>query len=235
LITNFKSSSIFRILKEDILFLVLLGPPGAGKGTQAERMVKELKLAHVASGDLFRENIGNETELGVLAKTFIDEGNLVPDDVTIAMVRDRIQRPDCAHGVLFDGFPRTLAQADGLDKMLADSGHRLYGVLYLYASDEVLIKRLSGRRICRDCQTPYHTVFNPPAKEGVCDVCGGELYQRDDDKAETVRARLQVYHDQTAPLIEYYRQSNLLREVDGSGDIETISAALIEAALSFMQ
>jgi adenylate kinase len=217
------------------LFLVLLGPPGAGKGTQAERMVKELKLAHVASGDLFRENMKNETELGVLAKTFIDEGNLVPDDVTIAMVRDRIQHPDCAQGVLFDGFPRTLAQAEGLDKMLADSGHGLDGVLYLYASDEVLIKRLSGRRICQDCQTPYHTVFNPPAKEGVCDVCGGELYQRDDDKSETVRARLQVYHDQTTPLIEYYRQSNLLREVDGSGDIETISAAMIEAALSFMQ
>jgi adenylate kinase len=217
------------------LFLVLLGPPGAGKGTQAERMVKELKLAHVASGDLFRENITNETELGVLAKTFIDEGNLVPDDVTIAMVRDRIQRPDCANGVLFDGFPRTLAQAEGLDKMLADSGYRLNGVLLLEVSDDELVKRLSGRWICRRCQTPYHAVFNPPSAEGMCDVCGGELYQRDDDKPETVRARLKVYHDQTAPLIEYYCQSNLLKEVDGSGDIETINTALIEAALNFMQ
>ena len=216
------------------MFLVLLGPPGVGKGTQAERIQKEMKLAHVASGDLFRENMSNETELGVLAKTYIDKGDLVPDEVTIAMVNDRIQRHDCAHGVLFDGFPRTLPQAEGLDKMLADDGYRLDGVLYLYASDEVLVKRLSGRRICRNCQTPYHVVFNPPAKEGVCDVCGGELYQRDDDKPETVQARLQVYHNQTAPLIDYYRQAGLLKEVDGVGDMETISAALIEAAHSFV-
>ncbi len=217
------------------MFLVLLGPPGVGKGTQAERIQKELKLAHVASGDLFRENMSNETELGVLAKTYIDKGDLVPDEVTIAMVKDRIQRPDCAHGVLFDGFPRTLPQAEGLDKMLADDGYRLDGVLYLYASDEVLVKRLSGRRICRNCQTPYHIVFNPPAKQGVCDVCGGELYQRDDDKPETVLARLQVYHNQTAPLIDYYRQAGLLKEVDGVGDMETISAAIIEAAHSFVK
>jgi adenylate kinase len=194
-----------------------------------------MKLAHVASGDLFRENMSNETELGVLAKTYIDKGDLVPDEVTIAMVKDRIQRPDCAHGVLFDGFPRTLPQAEGLDKMLADDGYRLDGVLYLYASDEVLVKRLSGRRICRNCQTPYHIVFNPPAKQGVCDVCGGELYQRDDDKPETVLARLQVYHNQTAPLIDYYRQAGLLKEVDGVGDMETISAAIIEAAHSFVK
>jgi adenylate kinase len=194
-----------------------------------------MKLAHVASGDLFRENMSNETELGVLAKTYIDKGDLVPDEVTIAMVKDRIQRPDCAHGVLFDGFPRTLPQAEGLDKMLADDGYRLDGVLYLYASDEVLVKRLSGRRICRNCQTPYHIVFNPPAKQGVCDVCGGELYQRDDDKPETVLARLQVYHNQTAPLIDYYRQAGLLKEVDGVGDMETISAAIIEVAHSFVK
>jgi adenylate kinase len=194
-----------------------------------------MKLAHVASGDLFRENMSNETELGVLAKTYIDKGDLVPDEVTIAMVKDRIQRPDCAHGVLFDGFPRTLPQAEGLDKMLADDGYRLDGVLYLYASDEVLVKRLSGRRICRNCQTPYHIVFNPPAKQGVCDVYGGELYQRDDDKPETVLARLQVYHNQTAPLIDYYRQAGLLKEVDGVGDMETISAAIIEAAHSFVK
>ncbi len=217
------------------MFLVLLGPPGVGKGTQAERIQKEMKLAHVASGDLFRENMSNETELGVLAKTYIDKGDLVPDEVTIAMVKDRIQRPDCAHGVLFDGFPRTLPQVEGLDKMLADDGYRLDGVLYLYASDEVLVKRLSGRRICRNCQTPYHIVFNPPAKQGVCDVCGGELYQRDDDKPETVLARLQVYHNQTAPLIDYYRQAGLLKEVDGVGDMETISAAIIEVAHSFVK
>ncbi|MFQ5812797.1 MAG: adenylate kinase [Anaerolineae bacterium] len=212
------------------MYLVLLGPPGAGKGTQAERLEEDLHLPHVASGDLFRENIGNETELGLLAKGYIDQGQLVPDDVTIAMVRERLQRPDCDQGAILDGFPRTQAQAQGLDRMLADMGRRLDGVLYIAVSDEELVRRLSGRWICRQCQTPYHTIFSPPAREGVCDACGGELYQRDDDKPETVRARLRVYHQQTAPLIDYYRQAGLLVEVDGAGDIETVSAALLKAA-----
>ena len=211
------------------MYLVLLGPPGAGKGTQAERLQEELKLPHVASGDLFRENIGNETELGLLAKGYIDQGELVPDDVTIAMVRERLQRPDCAQGVILDGFPRTLAQAESLDEMLADMGLKLDGVLCIAVPDEELVRRLSGRWICRQCQTPYHTIFSPPAQEGVCDACGEELYQRDDDQPETVRARLRVYHQQTAPLIDYYRQADLLVEVDGAGDIETVSAALLEA------
>jgi adenylate kinase len=211
------------------MYLVLLGPPGAGKGTQAERLQEELKLPHVASGDLFRENIGNETELGLLAKGYIDQGELVPDDVTIAMVRERLQRPDCAQGVILDGFPRTLAQAESLDEMLADMGRKLDGVLCIAVPDEELVRRLSGRWICRQCQTPYHTIFSPPAQEGVCDACGEELYQRDDDQPETVRARLRVYHQQTAPLIDYYRQADLLVEVDGAGDIETVSAALLEA------
>ena len=217
------------------MYLVLLGPPGAGKGTQAERLQEELKLPHVASGDLFRENIKNETELGLLAKKYIDKGQLVPDDVTIAMVRDRLQRPACDRGAILDGFPRTQPQAQSLDTMLADMGRQVGGVLYIAVPDEELVRRLSGRWICRQCQTPYHTMFNPPASEGVCDACGGELYQRDDDKPETVRARLKVYHQQTSPLIDYYRQAGLLVEVDGAGDIATVSAALLEAARSLMK
>ena len=212
------------------MYLILLGPPGAGKGTQAERLEEELHLPHVASGDLFRENLKNETELGLLAKKYMDKGDLVPDDVTIAMVRQRLQRPDCDQGVILDGFPRTQAQAQSLDKLLADMGRKLDGVLYIAVPDEELVSRLSGRWICRQCQTPYHTIFSPPTTEGVCDACGGELYQRDDDKPETVRARLEVYHQQTAPLIDYYRQAGLLVETDGTGDIDAVSAALLEAA-----
>jgi adenylate kinase len=214
------------------MYLVLLGPPGSGKGTQAERLKEQLGLPHVASGDLFRENIGNETELGLLAQGYIDRGQLVPDDVTIAMVRERLQQPDCHDGVILDGFPRTLAQAETLDKMLASGGRALTGVLYINVPDEELVRRLSGRRICRQCQAPYHTVFSPPAEEGVCDECGGRLYQRDDDRPETLRARLKVYHQQTSPLIDYYRQAGLLVEVDGARDIETVNAALLDAIRS---
>ncbi|MDY7041035.1 MAG: adenylate kinase [Chloroflexota bacterium] len=217
------------------MYLVLLGPPGAGKGTQAERLEEELKLSHVASGDLFRDNLKNETELGLLAKTYMDRGDLVPDDVTIAMVQERLQRPDCDQGAILDGFPRTQNQARGLDQMLSDMGRKLDGVLYIAVPDEELVRRLSGRWICRQCQTPYHAVFSPPAQEGVCDDCGGELYQRDDDKPETVRARLKVFHQQTAPLIDYYRQAGLLLEVDGAGNIKTVSSALLEAARSLVK
>jgi adenylate kinase len=217
------------------MYLVLLGPPGAGKGTQAERLEKELKLPHVASGDLFRENLRNETELGLLAKKYMDKGQLVPDDVTTAMVRERLQRPNCDQGAILDGFPRTQPQAESLDKMLAEMGRKLDGVLYIAVPDEELVRRLSGRWICRQCQTPYHAIFSPPAKEGVCDDCSGVLYQRDDDKPDTVRARLKVYHHQTAPLIDYYRQSGLLVEVDGAGDIETVSTALLEAARNLVK
>ena len=215
--------------------LVLLGPPGSGKGTQAERLKAQLGLPHVASGDLFRENVGNETGLGLLAKGYMDRGQLVPDDVTIAMVRERLQQPDCDDGVILDGFPRTLAQALALDKMLAGTGRALAGVLYINLPDEETVRRLSGRWICGQCQTPYHAVFSPPAEEGVCDECGGELYQRDDDRPETVRARLRVYHEQTAPLIDYYRRAGLLVEVDGAGDIEAVSAALLEATRNLMK
>jgi len=222
------------------MYLVLLGPPGSGKGTQAERLKEQLGLPHVASGELFRENVGNETELGLLAKEYMDRGQLVPDDVTIAMVRERLQRPDCDDGVILDGFPRTLAQAQALDKMLAGTGRTLAGVLYINVPDKETVRRLSGRWICGQCQTPYHVVFSPPGDEGVCDECGGELYQRDDDRPETVRARLRVYHQQTAPLIDYYRRArpsagsgrSLLVEVDGAGDIETVGVALLDAIRS---
>jgi adenylate kinase len=214
------------------MYLVLLGPPGSGKGTQAERLKEQLGLPHVASGDLFRHHISNQTELGRLAKGYIDRGELVPDDVTIAMVRERLQQPDCDEGVILDGFPRTLPQAQALDEILASRGRALSGVLYINVPDEELVRRLSGRWLCRRCQTPYHVVFSPPAQEGVCDECGGELYQRDDDRPETVRARLRVYHEQTAPLIDYYRRASLLVEVDGAGDIETVNATLLDAIRS---
>lgn len=217
------------------MYLVLLGPPGSGKGTQAELLHEKLKLPHVASGDLFREHLKNETELGLLAKKYMDKGQLVPDDVTIAMVRERLQQPDCAPGVILDGFPRTLAQAESLDEILAGMGRRLNSVLYLAVPDEELVRRLSGRRICSQCQTPYHILFNPPAEEGICDLCGGELYQRDDDKPETVRARLKVYHRQTAPLIDYYRRAGLLVEVDGAKDIESVNTALLDAIRKLRQ
>jgi len=213
--------------------LVLLGPPGAGKGTQAERLAQEFELPHVASGDLFRENLRNETELGLMAREYMDKGELVPDDVTIAMVRDRLQRSDCTRGVILDGFPRTLTQAQSLDRMLTDLGHKLDGVIYLAVPDEELVRRLSGRWLCVQCQAPYHTIFSPPSHEGACDACGGALYQRDDDKPDTVRARLNVYRRQTAPLIDYYRQADLLVEVDGVGSIETVSDLVLEAARGF--
>jgi adenylate kinase len=215
--------------------LVLLGPPGAGKGTQAERLGEEFKLPHVASGDLFRENLKNKTELGMLASRYITKGELVPDDVTIEMIRDRLEKPDYENGVILDGFPRTLAQAEGLKEILAGMGRALDGVLYIAVPDDELVDRLSGRRICRRCQTPYHIQFNPPQEQGVCGTCGGELYQRDDDKPETVRARLKVYHQQTSPLIDFYRQFGLLTEVDGSGDIENVCSALSAAAHSLTE
>jgi len=209
--------------------IILLGPPGAGKGTQADQLHTYLQLPHVASGDLFRDNLHNQTELGVLAKGYMDKGQLVPDDVTIAMVKDRLQQDDCTAGVILDGFPRTVAQAEGLDAIFQSLGRSLNGVLYIAVPDDVLIDRLSGRWICRNCQTPFHTMFSPPEVGGVCDACGGELYQRDDDKPETVKARLRVFHEQTAPLIQYYKDKNILIEVDGSGDIEAVTAELKEA------
>jgi adenylate kinase len=207
-------------------YIVLLGPPASGKGTQAAQLREALKLPHVASGDLFRENLKNETELGLKAKGYMDRGELVPDDITIAMVMDRLSRPDCAHGALLDGFPRTIAQAEALDQALAAQGHKISLVPNIVVPDEVLVERVSGRRLCRVCGEPYHVRFNQPQQPGICDNDGGELYQRDDDKPETVRKRLKVYWEQTSPLIDYYRKQSVLVDVNGDQSINAVQAEL---------
>jgi adenylate kinase len=209
--------------------VVLLGPPGAGKGTQAQIVAQELKLAHVSSGDLFRENLKAQTELGQLAKKYMDQGELVPDDVTIAMVKDRLEREDAAQGALLDGFPRTPPQAEALKNMLAEMNARVDIVPYISVPAEVLVERLGGRWTCRAAGHVYHEKYNPPEQSGVCDIDGSELYQRDDDKAETVQNRIRVYMEQTSPLIEYYRQAGLLVEIDGTQAIEQVSEDLLAA------
>jgi adenylate kinase len=211
------------------IYLILVGPPGAGKGTQAVMLEQALGLKQVSSGDLFRENLKNQTELGLLAKSYMDRGELVPDDVTISMVRDRIARPDCAKGAILDGFPRTLEQAKALDDMLAAQGSRIALVPLLVVPDEELLERLTGRRVCRQCATTYHVLFNAPKVEGVCDVCGGELYQRSDDSLETVRNRLFVYYKQTAPLVGYYFAKDLLVKIDGMRAINDVQKDLLAA------
>jgi adenylate kinase len=215
--------------------LVLLGAPGSGKGTQAENLEREFQLCHVASGDLFRENLKTGTRLGQLAKTYMDRGELVPDDVTEAMVEERLARVEENRGFLLDGFPRTLPQAVALTEMLAKLNRPLARVLYVRVPDAALVERLSGRWICRACQTPYHLLFKPPARAGVCDKCRNELYQRDDDKPETVRARLKTFHKQTEPLIAYYQTAGLLAEVDGEGDVTAVSGRLFAVVKEMVQ
>ncbi len=210
-------------------FMVMLGPPGAGKGTQARMLSEKLGLPQVSSGDIFRENLRNQTPLGLLAKEYMDRGALVPDDITIGMVMDRLERPDCANGVIFDGFPRTLAQADALDKALAAEGKRIGLTPLIEVNDEVIVARLAGRRVCRDCQAMYQLDFNPPAVEGKCDRCGGELYRRADDEPETVRNRLFVYYKQTSPLSGYYFAHHILLPVDGDRPMEQVQAELLAA------
>lgn len=207
--------------------IVLLGPPGAGKGTQAEMISKKFGIAHISSGDLFRDNIKNQTGLGRMAKSYIDKGELVPDDVTISMVRERLQKEDCSKGALLDGFPRTPAQAVALDAMLAEMQRKISIVPFIAVEPERLIKRLSGRWTCRAAGHVYHNEFNPPRVAGICDNDGSELYQRDDDKAETVRNRIQVYTAQTAPLIDHYRHLGLLVEINGESPIQEVTAELI--------
>jgi adenylate kinase len=208
-------------------FIVFLGPPGSGKGTQAKILEKKLGLPQVATGDLFRYNLKNETEVGLLAKRYMDAGELVPDEVTIRMVEERLAQEDCARGAILDGFPRNLNQAVALDAMLEPYG----GVAiapFFQVEDEVVVERISGRRVCRNCGAVYHVIFNPPRQEGVCDLCGGELYQRDDDKPETVKNRLYVYYKQTGPLIGYYFAKGLLAEIDASLPVEEVTQKLLE-------
>jgi adenylate kinase len=212
--------------------VVLLGGPGSGKGTQAERLCTELGVPHIATGDLFRENLRQATKLGRLAQTYMNRGELVPDDVTEAMVEERLAQPDTEGGFILDGFPRTLPQAGALTEMMARLHRRIAAVLYIKVSDEALIGRLSGRMICRACQAPYHLQFKPPHQAGVCDSCGGELYQRADDNPNTVRARLVTFHGQTEPLIAYYRQAGLLHEIDGEGPLAEVSARSLAALRS---
>lgn len=208
--------------------VILLGPPGAGKGTQAARIADALNVTRAASGDLFRENLRNQTELGLLAKSYMDKGALVPDDVTIRLVMDWITAPAQANGFVLDGFPRTLAQAQALDAQLGATD-RLDRALYINVPQDELINRLAGRLICRACQIPYHATTSPPKSAGVCDICPGEVYQRDDDKPEVVKNRLQVYFTETQPLVGYYKSAGILREINGAGSVSQVGDALIAA------
>jgi adenylate kinase len=210
------------------IFLILLGPPMSGKGTQAGRLSQELGIPQISSGDLFRENIKNQTPLGMEAKTFMDRGDLVPDAITIGMVAERLSRPDCDGGALLDGFPRTIPQAEELDLILKGLDSSLSAVLSITVPEEALVERASGRRICSGCGKSYHLTFNPPATEGVCDLDGGELYQRKDDLPETVRQRLAVYHKKTSPLISFYRDRGLLYEINGDQTIDKVDSDIAQ-------
>ena len=230
-ITAVKSAGMLpRQFARPSLDIVLLGGPGSGKGTQAEQLSKQLKLPHIATGDLFRDNLKNATDLGKLAKTYMDRGELVPDDVTEAIVEERLARPDTHDGFILDGFPRTLPQAQALMDMMAGLQRRIAGVLYINVTDEAIVDRLSGRLICRRCQSPYHKQFKPPNTPGLCDNCGGDLYQRDDDNPNTVRARLKTFHGQTEPLIEYYQKVGVLQEISGAGEVSQVIERSLAAA-----
>jgi adenylate kinase len=211
------------------LYIIFLGAPGAGKGTQAARVAQKMKLAHIATGDLFRQAQEKGTELAKLAKSYMEKGKLVPDEITIRMVLERISAADGSSGVIFDGFPRTLKQAEALDKALGEQGKAVDKVVYIKVSEPELLKRLSGRWICRQCQTPYHAVNSPPKVWGKCGRCGGELYQRPDDTVETVKKRLEVYWAETAPLIDYYTRAGQLIEVNGEGTEAGIEKRIIDA------
>jgi adenylate kinase len=207
-------------------YVVLMGGPGAGKGTQARRLESELGLPQVSTGDLFRQNIKNETKLGKLAQHYIDAGDLVPDEVTVSMVRERLSRKDCTRGALLDGFPRTVAQAEALDKLLAEKGAHIGVVPFIRAGEDVLLERLAGRWTCTKCGHVFHLLFKPPQVEGVCDFDGSPLYQREDDTEETQRRRIEVYFEKTAPLLNYYRERGLLAEVNGEQSIEEVQQEL---------
>ena len=211
------------------MYIVMLGAPGAGKGTQAGLLSQEMNLPHIASGDLFRQALEEETDVGLLAKRYMDKGELVPDEITIKMIMERIGQPDCASGCLFDGFPRTLQQARVLDKALKEQGRSIGRAIYIEVPDKELVKRLSGRWLCRACQTPYHIANSPPKVPGKCDKCGGELYQRPDDREETVKERLNVFLAQTVPILDYYKKQGKLIKVNGNSGMQGVAGEIVSA------
>jgi len=211
------------------LYIIFLGAPGAGKGTQAAIVAQKLRLLHLATGDLFRQAQEQKTALGMQAKSYMEKGMLVPDDITTRMVLERLSAPDCKAEIILDGFPRNLQQAEALDKALTQQGKAIDKAVFIKVSEDKLLKRLGGRWICRNCQAPYHEINSPPRVRGKCDTCGGELYQRPDDNVETVKKRLHVYFAETAPLIDYYAQADKLLEIDGEGNIEEISQNILAA------
>ncbi len=210
------------------MYIVMLGPPGAGKGTQAKKLAEALNLVHVSTGDLFRENLKNETPLGQLAQQYMNKGELVPDDVTVAMVEERFARPDCEKGAVLDGFPRTPAQAEALESLLAKFDSDVKVVPFIKVPDDILVERLSGRWMSNSGRV-YHEKYNPPLVKWIDDIDGSQLYQRDDDRPDTVRHRIEVYNEQTAPLINYYRDKGLLAEIDGTQPIEDVFQAIMES------
>lgn len=208
--------------------IMLLGGPGAGKGTQAQNLTKKYSLAHIATGDILRQSVKDGTELGLKAKSYMDKGMLVPDDVVIGLIKERLTQDDVKHGFVLDGFPRTVPQAEALDLLTKELNMPMDAVINIKTSPDVVVERLSGRRTCRDCQTVYHILYSPPKTDGKCDRCGGELYQRDDDKEETIRKRLEVYEKQTFPLLEYYKTSGNLLEVSGDVSIAEVFESIVQ-------
>jgi len=209
--------------------VVLLGPPGGGKGTQAQKLIEKFKMPQVSTGDLFRAAVKNQTDLGKKAKEYMDKGQLVPDEIVIGMVKERMAKDDCKQGFILDGFPRTIAQAEALDKMLPELKMKLDAVVEIAVPDPEVVKRLSGRRTCTKCGAMYHVEFNAPKTAGKCDKCGSDLYQRDDDNEKTIKSRLDVYHNQTSPLINYYREKGIYKKVEGTGDINNIFKNVVKA------
>ena len=207
--------------------IIMLGAPGAGKGTQAKMIAEKYGIPHVSTGDIFRANIKNGTELGMEAKKYMDQGQLVPDELTVKILLDRVAQDDCKNGYVLDGFPRTIPQAESLTKALSERGEAVDYAVNVDVPDENIINRMSGRRACINCGATYHIVYNPSKKEGICDTCGQQLVLRDDDKPETVQKRLKVYHEQTQPLIDYYKKQNILKSVDGTQPMEKVFADIV--------
>ena len=216
------------------MYIIMLGAPGAGKGTQADILSQEMDLPHIASGDLFRQALEKSTDVGLLAKSYMDKGELVPDEITTRMILERIDQPDCASGCLFDGFPRTLQQAEALDKALRQQGRTIDKAICIEVPSEELAKRLSGRWLCRACQTPYHITNSPPKTAGKCDRCGGELYQRPDDREETLKERLNVFLAQTVPILDYYKEQGKLVRVNGNLEMQGVARQIISALTASM-